>query len=714
MKVTVKILNAEKEYLSKELPEGTYVLGRGTSCDIQLEDQAISRKHVEIRISDSTVYVNNLSTTARVFCNGKAVETAELSNGDEFTVGPYRILIFMGTQPQASVNPMDEAPVEAEGADPAVAPSDAPAEAEAPGFAEVPGFQPLEDPFAGFGEQQTPSDITPASGNIPEAAPRDTSAAEEAVSMGGETQVFNKPLAAKLIFETGPKTGEEILIETYEVTFGRSKKADVFIDDEKLSRVHAKITRMGIGYRLVDLNSRNGTYVNGMRVLEHPLNSFDIVTLGNTKFKFLIHDMTLHEGTHGYGGVGTDQTRSVQLTPSRKVELVELQKAHAGIPPIGTDSNSLADRWKRAPKRTKVLSVSVGVLALLFFLIPSGEKAPAPNTTAAPQVAQQENSLPPSREVTDPGVEKKVALPPSLPQEYYELSPSNQRSLEGHYQSALRAASQESYEEARFHMQKVHELVSYYKNSRDLATVYSNKLKAKQIAQAEAKARRDEKNDVNIYLEEGLAFLKRGKFDRASEAFTSAIALDPKSVVAQKGMRAAEEKVRNINDLKPKKDPNVERVIKLFQKAVAAFANKSYSEAIETAEEIRTIKLEDTKYLSEAKQIIDRARILQKEEFEPFLIQAKEKYAEADYNASRDLCEEMSKRDPAYEDAKECLIKAKRQLNRLAKEAYVHGYILESMNKIEEAKQYWLRAKSYVRKGDKYYDKVLKKLEFYQ
>ncbi len=156
MKVTVKILNAEKEYLSKEFPEGTYVLGRGTSCDIQLEDQAISRKHVEIRISDSTVYVNNLSTTARVFCNGKAVETAELGNGDEFTVGPYRILIFMGTQPQASVNPMVEAPAEAVGGEPEMAQADGAAEADAPGFAEAPGFQPVEDPFAGFGEQQSP------------------------------------------------------------------------------------------------------------------------------------------------------------------------------------------------------------------------------------------------------------------------------------------------------------------------------------------------------------------------------------------------------------------------------------------------------------------------------------------------------------------------------------------------------------------------------
>jgi len=118
--------------------------------------------------------------------------------------------------------------------------------------------------------------------------------------------------------------------------------------------------------------------------------------------------------------------------------------------------------------------------------------------------------------------------------------------------------------------------------------------------------------------------------------------------------------------------------------------------------------------VQEAQTLIDKAKAFQKEQFEPFLIQAKEKYAEGDYNASREICEEMLKQDSTYDEAKECSLKAKKQLNRLAKEAYTHGYILESMNRIEEAKQYWNRAKNFVRPGDDYYDKVIKKLEYYQ
>ena len=139
-----------------------------------------------------------------------------------------------------------------------------------------------------------------------------------------ETQVEVRPVVAKLLFTDGPRAGEEIFLEAYEVTFGRSKKADIFLDDEKLSRIHAKITRVGMGYRLIDMNSRNGTYVNGMRVLEHPLSSFDVIEIGNSKIKFLIHDIIANEMGRG----GGDQCHSGKW--QGRDEVVGRGRARAG------------------------------------------------------------------------------------------------------------------------------------------------------------------------------------------------------------------------------------------------------------------------------------------------------------------------------------------------------------------------------------------------
>src|ERR1041385_2029691 len=88
---------------------------------------------------------------------------------------------------------------------------------------------------------------------------------------------------------------------------------------------------------------------------------------------------------------------------------------------------------------------------------------------------------------------------------------------------------------------------------------------------------------------------------------------------------------------KQKLSPKQE-VSQLFQEAVKAFTDKKYQRVILLTEKIRTIKVKgETQYLNEAKQLLDRAKSMQREEFEPFMIQAKEKMGEGEYETSRDL-----------------------------------------------------------------------------
>ncbi|MEW5865413.1 MAG: FHA domain-containing protein [Bacillota bacterium] len=68
---------------------------------------------------------------------------------------------------------------------------------------------------------------------------------------------------------------------------GRAAESDVVIDDPYVSARHAEVTRTGAGYKLRDLGSTNGTYVNGRRVLgERVLRPGDRVRLGDTILKF--------------------------------------------------------------------------------------------------------------------------------------------------------------------------------------------------------------------------------------------------------------------------------------------------------------------------------------------------------------------------------------------------------------------------------------------
>jgi hypothetical protein len=71
------------------------------------------------------------------------------------------------------------------------------------------------------------------------------------------------------------------------VSIGRSDEADVPIDDRYASGVHARIFAQRGGYYVEDMNSTNGTFLNGDPVDgEIQLKPDDLVQIGDTEFRY--------------------------------------------------------------------------------------------------------------------------------------------------------------------------------------------------------------------------------------------------------------------------------------------------------------------------------------------------------------------------------------------------------------------------------------------
>ena len=70
-----------------ELRHKITVIGRGTDADIRLTDQAVSRRHAEIRIVNGATMLNDLQSTNGTTVNGITVTTTALSDGDEIRIG---------------------------------------------------------------------------------------------------------------------------------------------------------------------------------------------------------------------------------------------------------------------------------------------------------------------------------------------------------------------------------------------------------------------------------------------------------------------------------------------------------------------------------------------------------------------------------------------------------------------------------------------------
>ena len=91
--------------------------------------------------------------------------------------------------------------------------------------------------------------------------------------------------SALLVVQRGPSAGSRFLLDTDEVSAGRHPSSDIFLDDVTVSRRHAVFHRTPEGYRVRDVGSLNGTYVNRDRIDEALLTGGDEVQIG--KFRLV-------------------------------------------------------------------------------------------------------------------------------------------------------------------------------------------------------------------------------------------------------------------------------------------------------------------------------------------------------------------------------------------------------------------------------------------
>lgn len=109
-----------------------------------------------------------------------------------------------------------------------------------------------------------------------------------------KTEIFsspfeNDPVCPKLTVLEGPSSGQEYLLNETRNTIGRSTKNSVVVPDESMSRQHLEIVKRPDGtYRVQDLQSVNGTYLNGEAIEEADIFHGDRVRTGRTTVQFLI------------------------------------------------------------------------------------------------------------------------------------------------------------------------------------------------------------------------------------------------------------------------------------------------------------------------------------------------------------------------------------------------------------------------------------------
>ena len=214
--------------------QGELVLGRAPDADLRLDDPDVSRRHARLTLSPDGLGLTDLGSTNGTQVDGKPLSPGKqvtLRPGQAFTLGPFTV----------AVQPL------------------APAESR---VARGPG-----------GEVRHPR---PALLTIPvSAAPAEPGAPS--------------PPAGDYTIAGSPPAGPPTVVRPVDmgsadkITLGRAGDNTIVLDHPLVSRYHAIIERMGSRFRLQNLRSTNGVFVNGTRIeREAWLREGDEVRIGPT------------------------------------------------------------------------------------------------------------------------------------------------------------------------------------------------------------------------------------------------------------------------------------------------------------------------------------------------------------------------------------------------------------------------------------------------
>lgn len=322
------------------------VIGRDAGCDVVVTSKNVSRRHSEIMVTPKG-YVLVDSSTNGTLVNGQRVSGQQLlARGDVIQCGEYEFRFYADRAPEP-VQPAAPAPAAApalrEQEPPAPAPLAPPAAPPAPPVSQpaepmvavpppgaeyrlsntlhgIPGLAPpgvpSPSPQAPPSPPSRPPEAHPGSPStgdglaIPEAPP--SPPARPAPPPSPPRQPRAPAVLANLVVRSGQMRGQKFPIRVPVVNVGRADYNDIVLPDDSVSTQHAKLQRREGIWVLVDLESTNGTMVDGEPVSgEAPLAPGSYIRFGEVQTIFEPTDDTIDAKK----GSSTKVFGAIQLPP---------------------------------------------------------------------------------------------------------------------------------------------------------------------------------------------------------------------------------------------------------------------------------------------------------------------------------------------------------------------------------------------------------------
>ena len=705
---------------------GEIWVGRDAECQIRLPDRSISRRHALIRKSGDAFELEKKSPFAPLKLNGVDCEHAILAEGDRVQLGPYSLEVIF-----ESVGATSPAGIahQRSGIEPVERPLIAETQVqdvvfESSVILDAKNLAESEPDPEGAAELEVGSDSNP-SPELDQVGIEVSASSFDSVSDDRTKFVPSGQVTAILVFKSGDANHEELKIEKDEISIGRSLNCDVVLSDKKASRKNTIIRRSGIHYTIQDLDSSNGTFLNGKAIKDAELTSGDQIQVGDSAFQFKIINHEYESQESNFPQIPSEEQEEVpqisgefqpdqvfqlnssepspenaqqgSVSPGNQENVVDLGGV-VGLNAQASKKVTLEQRFRGLPRRTQIMVLIAAGLFLWWFMDDSDDKpqkkSPAPQANVA--------KLKPSGVPVDLG---------------FERLPLEQRNfIESQHTVAFDYYKNRDFDKALFEIEKIFNLVSDYKDSREIER-YAKEGKRKLQAIDEEKRKKEEEQQLKIRIstlvDETKKKMDLKQYDEARELFTQILAIDPDngSVAGwRKDLDDLEEQRKVKLQLEQvRKEINAEG-LRVYRQGIVELNDKKYWASIRTLGKIKEIGVSDQKIIQQAKGKIQEIHKLIQRLRDPIFAEAKSAENAGDFAKAFHLFNDTTRIDPRFRAGFEGMSRVRGILHDRAKITYTEAVIAESYSDFESAENLFKKCQEIAPADDIYHERSTRKL----
>jgi pSer/pThr/pTyr-binding forkhead associated (FHA) protein/tetratricopeptide (TPR) repeat protein len=751
MKLIVLKSNVPINEVEVEIPDlqeryEIYV-GRADDCHVLIDDPLISRHHFVIKNEGTEWFAEKLTQLGVVLVNGQSALVSKLVGGDEIKCGIYSIIISdlpkvgvsaqlaAAPAPVANLAPLEEelygppkkaipAPVPLASAQ-ADLPNETPLEESAldateelqsEDFPAVEGFGPLQDesplnenrelgseestfePEENKGEE---GDFGNEASTSLEAFP-DEGASGEGDSGGSDnesTRFFKAFVNYQLVLFGDHAPYDRFQLDLDEVFIGRdTKKCQIVLDDPEVSSVHAVLRKSGNDVTLEDLNSSNGTILNGERINKAHVNTGDDFIIGSTTITLEVKSDLLDAEAGRLMPVEAGQVIETEEIVEEEVNLSDGEELDFNTTEA-VPEKSIIKRIMNDPKKKKMVYIVGGLIFAAIMLLPEEKDIP------------QEDK----KKVTE---EEKSAVKKDDPKKL-QLSPDQIKRRNIAYELGVSYFEQGKYFEAQTEFDKVIAIDPEYKKIQSYSE--QNKVAQQRIAELEAKKREEaerleKKKKIEELVVKARDAVKERSVAKAEGFFGKITELDPENMEVPL-MKAEIEAWQKEEEKKALEEAAKiaarKKMVDSLAPGKTSYLKKEWYRAVLKLEDFMRIKGMDEDLVKEGSEMLSDAKNQLASELGPLLGKARSLKEGQDFKNAYEAYLEVLKVDPTNAEALNEIDEIKSQLETRSRRIYREAIIAESLSLFGDAKEKFQEVQQISPTDSDYYRKASDKLKNY-